>query len=49
MIEFVEKYKDFKIFDEKGRVYPLHIDRALYFDVAREQPEASEEESKKEA
>jgi hypothetical protein len=31
--EFVTKYKDFKIYDEKGRVYPLHIDRALYMDA----------------
>lgn len=30
--EFVRKYNDFKIYDDKGRVYPLHIDRALYLD-----------------
>jgi hypothetical protein len=32
MISFVEKYKEFKIYDDKGRVYPLHIDRSLYMD-----------------
>jgi len=38
MLEFIEKYRDFKIFDEKSRVYPLHIDRAMYFDVAHQKP-----------
>lgn len=30
--EFISKYKDFKIYDDKGRIYPLHIDRALFLD-----------------
>ena len=45
MLEFINKYKDFKIFDEKGRVYPLHIDRALYMDC-REQSEQINDEVK---
>ena len=32
MKEFISKYKNFKIYDDKGRVYPLHIDKALYLD-----------------
>ena len=30
MNDFLRKYRDFKIYDDKGRVYPLHIARALY-------------------
>lgn len=30
MNDFLQKYRDFKIYDDKGRVYPLHITRALY-------------------
>ena len=29
MDEFIEKYKNFKIYDENGRVYPVHISRAV--------------------
>jgi hypothetical protein len=29
MNDFIIKYRNFKIFDENGRVYPLHISRAL--------------------
>ena len=29
MHELIEKYKNFKIYDEKGRVYPLHITKAI--------------------
>ena len=32
MNEFVSKYKDFKIYNEKNRMYPLHIEKAMYFD-----------------
>ena len=37
--EFIDKYQDFKIYDDKGRVYPLHIDRAMYFDCQHIQGE----------
>ena len=30
MNEFISKYCDFKIKDDKGLVYPLHITRALH-------------------
>ena len=30
MNEFISKYYDFKIKDDKGQVYPLHIARALH-------------------
>jgi len=29
MYELITKYKDFKIHDEKGRIYPLHITKAI--------------------
>jgi hypothetical protein len=29
MNEFIQKYRNFKIYDENARVYPLHISRAL--------------------
>lgn len=32
MAEFIQKYRNFKIYDEKGRVYPVHIDKAMFYD-----------------
>lgn len=42
MNEFILKYNKFKIYDDKGRVYPLHIDKALFYDVKTHQIEAGE-------
>lgn len=37
MDEFILKYKNFKIYDENGRVYPVHISRAVNQDQVPEQ------------
>ena len=37
MDDFIEKYKNFKIYDENGRVYPVHISRAINQDQVTEE------------
>ena len=37
LLDFIAKYAGFKIYDEKARVYPLHIDRAMYLDCQSNQ------------
>ena len=36
MDEFILKYRNFKIYDENGRVYPVHISRAINQDQVSE-------------
>ena len=36
MDELILKYKNFKIYDENGRVYPVHISRAINQDQVSE-------------
>ena len=46
MAEFIQKYKNFKIYDENGKVYPLHITRSLNQDLGTENeqlPEADDQ------
>ena len=47
MAEFIEKYKAFKIYDEKGRVYPLNIQRAMFMDTAEPAEETKNSEDAK--
>ena len=42
MAEFLEKYSSFKIYDEKGKVYPLHIGRSINQEY--HEPETFEDE-----
>jgi hypothetical protein len=40
--DFLDKYRHFKIYDDKGRVYPLHITRALHQGCALEAEDIAE-------
>ena len=37
MLDFMLKYQKYKIIDDKGREYSLHIDRALSFEAKTHQ------------
>lgn len=44
MCALISKYKEFKIYDEKGRVYPLNISRAINSDTIKYEESQKEDE-----